>query len=131
MEMGCYGIGVSRVVAAAVEQNHDKNGITWPEALAPFQIVLIPLNMHKSEAVKSVTEKLYQQLQDIGVDVLMDDRNERPGVKFADMELVGIPHTVVIGDRSLKEGSLEYRGRRNGSKQSVEVDQMFDFLQNL
>ena len=131
MEMGCYGIGVSRVVAAAVEQNHDDAGITWPESLAPFHVVLIPLNMHKSEAVKEATETLYTQLQDAGIDVLMDDRNERPGVKFADMELIGIPHTVVIGDRSLKEGNLEYRSRRDGSSQNVAVDQMFEFLTNL
>jgi prolyl-tRNA synthetase len=131
MEMGCYGIGVSRVVAAAVEQNHDESGITWPQSLAPFKVVLIPLNMHKSEAVQSATEKLYQQLDDAGVEVLMDDRNERPGVKFADMELIGIPHTVVIGDRSLKEGNLEYRSRKDGSSQIVPVENMFGFLQNL
>ena len=131
MEMGCYGIGVSRVAAAAVEQNHDEHGITWPEALAPFKVVLIPLNMHKSEAVQSATETLYQQLEDKGIEVLMDDRNERPGVKFADMELIGIPHTVVIGDRSLKEGNLEYRSRKDGSSQAIAVDQMFPFLLNL
>ncbi|MBV1959767.1 MAG: proline--tRNA ligase [Pseudomonadales bacterium] len=131
MEMGCYGIGVSRVAAAAVEQNHDEHGITWPEALAPFKVVLIPLNMHKSEAVQSATETLYQQLEGKGIEVLMDDRNERPGVKFADMELIGIPHTVVIGDRSLKEGNLEYRSRKDGSSQTIAIDQMFPFLLNL
>ena len=131
MEMGCYGIGISRVAAAAVEQNHDEHGITWPEALAPFKVVLIPLNMHKSEAVQSATETLYQQLEDAGIEVLMDDRNERPGVKFADMELIGIPHTIVIGDRSLKEDNLEYRSRKDGSSQAIAVDQMFPFLLNL
>ncbi|MBV1914968.1 MAG: proline--tRNA ligase [Pseudomonadales bacterium] len=131
MEMGCYGIGVSRVAAAEVEQNHDENGITWPEALAPFKVVLIPLNMHKSEMVSDATEKLYSQLQDAGIEVLMDDRKERPGVKFADMELIGIPHAVVIGDRSLKEGNLEYRSRKDGSSQSIAIDEMFAFLQGL
>ncbi len=103
MTMGCYGIGVSRVVAAAIEQNHDERGITWPDAMAPFQLAIVPLNMQKSEAVASCANELYQSLKSIGVDVLMDDRNERPGVKFADMELIGIPHRIVIGDRALAE----------------------------
>ena len=111
MFMGCYGIGVSRIVAAAIEQNHDDNGITWPTAMAPFQLAIVPLNMHKSEAVAACAEALYADCVAAGIDVLMDDRNERPGVKFADMELMGIPHRIVIGDRTLADDKLEYKGR--------------------
>ena len=113
MTMGCYGIGVSRIVAAAIEQNHDDKGIIWPDSMAPFQLAIVPLNMHKSAAVAACAEELYQQLQAAGVEVLLDDRNERPGVKFADMELVGIPHRIVIGDRALAEDNIEYKGRRD------------------
>ncbi|MDO8861686.1 proline--tRNA ligase [Haliea sp. E1-2-M8] len=109
--MGCYGIGVSRIVAAAIEQNHDERGIIWPEAMAPFQLAIVPLNMQKSEAVAASALSLYQQFREAGIEVLLDDRNERPGVKFADMELLGIPHRLVIGDRALAEGNLEYKGR--------------------
>lgn len=129
MIMGCYGIGVSRVVAAAIEQNNDQSGILWPAAMAPFQLVLIPLNMHKSEDVARCAEDLYQQLLAAGVDVLLDDRNERPGVKFADMELIGIPHRVVIGDRALAEGNLEYKSRRGTESQLVPKDDILEFLQ--
>ena len=122
MEMGCYGIGVSRIVAAAIEQNHDDNGIIWPAAMAPFQLALIPLNMHKSEDVANKAEELYQAFQEKGIDVLMDDRNERPGFKFADMELIGIPHRVVISDRGLKNGTLEYKGRTDSENQEFSVD---------
>ncbi len=110
--MGCYGIGVTRVVAAAIEQNHDARGIIWPDAIAPFQVVVVPLNAGKSQRVKETSERLYEQLLAAGVDVLLDDRDERPGVKFADSELVGIPHRVVVGDRGLEGGKLEYRHRR-------------------
>ncbi len=109
--MGCYGIGVSRIVAAAIEQNHDERGIIWPEAMAPYQLAIVPLNMQKSPAVAESALSLYQQFREAGVEVLLDDRNERPGVKFADMELLGIPHRLVIGDRALDEGKLEYKGR--------------------
>jgi len=119
LEMGCYGIGVSRVVASAIEQNHDKFGIIWPEALAPFQVAIVPMNMHKSERVKEAAEKLYAELTAMGIEVLFDDRKERPGVMFKDIELVGIPHTVVIGDRSIDEGNFEYKNRRNGEKTAV------------
>jgi prolyl-tRNA synthetase len=122
MEMGCYGIGVSRVVAAAIEQNYDDKGIIWPQAIAPFQVALVPLNMHKSELVAEKTEALYAQLIQLGVDVLMDDRNERPGFKFADMELIGIPHRLVISDRGLKNGTLEYKGRADTENQDISVD---------
>jgi prolyl-tRNA synthetase len=112
MYMGCYGIGVTRVVAAAIEQNHDSRGIIWPDAIAPFQIVLVPINAPKSPAVRETAERIYAELLAAGVDVLLDDRDERPGVKFADTELIGIPHRVVIGDRGLAAGKLEYRHRR-------------------
>ncbi|HEY7775281.1 MAG TPA: proline--tRNA ligase, partial [Kineobactrum sp.] len=119
LAMGCYGIGVSRIVAAAIEQNHDDRGITWPEVMAPFQLVLVPLNMHKSEAVAECALALYQQFCEAGIEVLLDDRNERPGVKFADMELVGIPHRLVVGDRALAEGNLEYKGRRDSDSTMI------------
>lgn len=111
--MGCYGIGVSRIVAAAIEQNHDERGIIWPDAMAPFQLAIVPLNMQKSQAVAECALALYQRFREAGIDVLLDDRNERPGVKFADMELLGIPHRLVIGDRALAEGDVEYKGRRD------------------
>lgn len=119
LEMGCYGIGVSRVVASAIEQNHDKYGIIWPDALAPFQVAIVPMNMHKSEEVKEAAEKLYAELTAMGIEVLFDDRKERPGVMFSDMELIGIPHTIVIGDRSMKEGNFEYKNRRTGEKTAI------------
>ena len=110
--MGCYGIGVTRVVAAAIEQNHDSRGIIWPDAIAPFQLVIVPINAPKSPAVRETAERLYNELLAAGVDVLLDDRDERPGVKFADTELIGIPHRVVVGDRGITAGKLEYRHRR-------------------
>ena len=113
LEMGCYGIGVSRIVGAAIEQNHDARGIVFPPALAPFDLALVPIGMKKSEAVRASVEKLYAELQQAGISVLLDDRDERPGVMFADMELIGIPHRIVIGDRGLKEGQIEYQGRRD------------------
>lgn len=130
MIMGCYGIGVTRVVASAIEQNHDEKGIVWPESLAPFQVALVPLNMHKSERVKDTAEQLYQQLRQAGIDVLLDDRNERPGVKFADMELIGIPHRVVIGDRGLDNGLLEYKHRRQSDSDDVAIDDIVPLLRD-
>jgi prolyl-tRNA synthetase len=127
--MGCYGIGVSRIVAAAIEQNHDDSGIIWPAAIAPFQLAIVPLNMHKSEAVAHCAEDLYQQLRAAGVEVLLDDRNERPGVKFADMELIGIPHRVVIGDRALADGNIEYKSRRGEESQLVPKEDIMAFLE--
>lgn len=129
MIMGCYGIGVTRVVAAAIEQNNDDNGIIWPDAIAPFQIAIIPLNMHKSPAVAEQANALYAQLTELGYDILLDDRDERPGVKFADMELIGIPHRIVVGDRGLKEGKLEYKGRKDSDSQDIAVTDMIDFIQ--
>lgn len=119
LEMGCYGIGVSRIVAAAIEQNHDERGIIWPEAIAPFQVVIIPMNMHKSARVQEVAEQLYQELSAAGIEVLFDDRKERPGVMFADAELLGVPHHITIGERSLDKGLIEYKHRRQGEKQEV------------
>ena len=116
--MGCYGIGVTRVVAAAIEQNHDARGIIWPDAIAPFQVVIVPINAPKSPAVRKPPNALHELLA-AGVDVLLDDRDERPGVKFADTELIGIPHRVVVGDRGIAAGKLEYRHRRAGSRRRV------------
>lgn len=128
LEMGCYGIGVSRVVASAIEQNHDKYGIIWPDALAPFQVAIVPMNMHKSEEVKEAAEKLYAELTAMGVEVLFDDRKERPGVMFSDMELIGVPHTIVIGDRSMKEGNFEYKNRRSGEKTAIAMTDIVEHV---
>jgi len=128
LEMGCYGIGVSRVVASAIEQNHDKYGIIWPDALAPFQVAIVPMNMHKSEEVKAAAEKLYAELTAMGIEVLFDDRKERPGVMFSDIELIGIPHTIVIGDRSMKEGNFEYKNRREGTKEAIAIDSIVEHV---
>ena len=130
MTMGCYGIGVSRVVAAAIEQNHDDKGIIWPAAIAPFQIALLPMNLKKSDAVRETTERLYQQLTEAGYELILDDRGERPGVMFADMELLGIPHRLVIGERSLKEGMVEYKGRSDAQSQNIALDDLLPFLTN-
>ena len=131
LSMGCYGIGISRIAAAAIEQNHDANGIIWPESIAPFQLVIIGVNMQKSERVSQCANDLYRQLRSAGVDVLLDDRNERPGVKFADMELVGIPHQIVIGERGLAEGRLEYRSRREQAPRLLALNEAGDFLLQL
>ena len=128
MEMGCYGIGVTRVVAASIEQNHDENGIIWPASLAPFQVALVTLNYDKSEEVRQVSDQLYADLQAAGIDVLLDDRKERPGVKFADMELMGLPHRLVISDRGIQAGTFEYKGRRDTDKQDVPAEGIVDFI---
>ncbi len=129
MTMGCYGIGVSRVVAAAIEQNYDDNGIIWPDAIAPFQLALIPINMHKSEAVRAKCESLYAELTEAGFDVLfMDEEKARLGVMLADTELMGIPHRVVVGDRGLEAGTLEYKARRDADKQEIASDDLLNFL---
>ena len=117
MQMGCYGIGVTRVVAAAIEQNHDEKGIVWPEAIAPFNVIVIPINMDKSEAVREATASLYRQLLEAGIEVLVDDRSQRPGVKFADADLIGIPHRLVIAERALGEDLVEYKARRSDQTQ--------------
>ena len=126
--MGCYGMGVTRLVAAVIEQNHDDNGIAWPEPLAPFQLHIIALNAQKSEAVREAADRLYQQACDLGIEVLLDDRAERPGVKFAEADLIGIPHRIVIGDRGLKSGVAEYRKRRDEAATEVALDHVLDAL---
>ncbi|MBC8948196.1 proline--tRNA ligase [Xenorhabdus sp. TS4] len=128
--MGCYGIGITRIVAAAIEQNHDDRGIIWPDAIAPFQVAILPMNMHKSYRVKEVAEKLYADLRASGIDVIIDDRKERPGVMFADMELIGVPHTLVIGDRNLDNGEIEYKHRRTGDKQILKLENIVDYLKS-
>ncbi|WP_340620952.1 proline--tRNA ligase [Xenorhabdus siamensis] len=128
--MGCYGIGVTRIVAAAIEQNHDDRGIIWPDAIAPFQVAILPMNMHKSYRVKEVAEKLYADLRASGIDVIFDDRKERPGVMFADMELIGVPHTLVIGDRNLDNDEIEYKYRRNGDKQMLKLENVVEYLKS-
>ena len=130
MTMACYGIGVSRVVAAAIEQNNDERGIVWPDALAPFQAVIIPMNMHKSHRVAQVAEKLYADLQAAGIDVLFDDRKERPGVMFNDMELIGIPHSIVIGERGLDNQIVEYKNRKIGEKVEITIDAVVAHIQS-
>jgi prolyl-tRNA synthetase len=122
MPMGCYGIGVSRIVAAAIEQNHDQSGICWPEPIAPFQVAILPMNAKKSHRVREASEQLYAELQAAGVEVLLDDRNLRPGVMFNDMELIGIPHRVVIGERGLDQGVLEYRKRTETENGEIPLD---------
>ena len=129
MEMGCYGIGITRIVGAAIEQNYDEKGIIFPKAIAPFEVCIVPMGYHKSEAVKAAADKLYDTLLAQGVDVLLDDRNERPGVMFAEMELIGVPHRVVIGDRGLAEGKLEYKGRTDQDNQMIAADQIVSFLE--
>jgi prolyl-tRNA synthetase len=122
MPMGCYGIGVSRIVAAAIEQNHDDSGICWPEPIAPFQVAILPMNAKKSHRVREAAEKLYEELVKAGVEVLLDDRNVRPGVMFNDMELIGIPHRVVVGERGLDEGILEYRKRTATENENISLE---------
>ncbi|MCP3850271.1 MAG: proline--tRNA ligase [Gammaproteobacteria bacterium] len=131
MSMGCYGIGVSRVVASAIEQNHDDNGIIWPTALAPFKVGIVPMNMHKSERVREAADKLYSDLEAAGVEVLFDDRKERPGVMFANMELIGIPYRIVIGERSLDKGFFEFKGRTDSKAREIAVDDIVSYVQSL
>jgi prolyl-tRNA synthetase len=130
MVMGCYGIGVSRIVAAAIEQNHDAQGIIWPAAIAPFQVALLPMNMKKSQRVREATESLYRELQDAGIEVLLDDRPVRPGVMFSDMELIGIPHRVVVGEKNLDRDMLEYRSRRDSESRDIPRSGIVAFLED-
>jgi prolyl-tRNA synthetase len=129
MHMGCYGIGITRIVGAAIEQNHDDNGIIWPEPLAPFDVILVPINLQRSEAVREAAEALYAELQSMGLEVLYDDRDVRPGVKFADAELIGIPHRVVLSERGLAAGELEYRHRRDAESQDLKRAAVLELLQ--
>ena len=131
MEMGCYGIGITRIVAAAIEQNHDERGILWPQPIAPFELAVVPIGMAKSAAVREATEKLYTELSAAGIEVLLDDRDGRPGVMFADMELLGIPHRVVIGERGLKNDQIEYQGRRDKTAQPLPLKGAAAAIQHL
>ncbi len=128
LEMGCYGIGVTRVVAAAIEQNHDGKGIIWPEPLAPFTVAIAPVGYDRNENVRAEADRLYAELTQAGVEVLLDDRGERPGVMFADLELIGIPHRITVGDRGLKEGKVEYQGRRDDASTAVPLAQIVPFV---
>lgn len=128
VEMGCYGIGVSRILGAAIEQNHDEHGIVWPMAMAPFQIALVPINYHRSEKVRIAADKLYQELTQAGLEVLFDDRNERPGAMFADMELIGIPQRLVISEKALEAGTIEYKARRDKESQQIAAGTIIEFL---
>ncbi|HAT8966012.1 TPA: proline--tRNA ligase [Legionella pneumophila subsp. pneumophila] len=128
MIMGCYGLGITRVVAAAIEQHHDEHGIIWPQALAPFQVNIIPLNSARSQAVKEQAESLYQQLKSHGIDVLLDDRNERAGVLFADNDLIGIPHRLVVSERNLEQGCIEYKSRTSSETQLINLDKVVNFI---
>ena len=129
IQMGCYGIGVTRVVAAAIEQHHDARGIIWPAAMAPFIVAIAPVGYDRSDAVRALADRLYDELVAAGVDVLLDDRGERPGAMFADLELIGIPHRVTIGDRGLKDGKVEYQARRDAAATAVPVDDIGRFIQ--
>lgn len=131
LTMGCYGIGITRIVAAAIEQSHDNNGIIWPDSIAPFDIALIPIGLHKSEAVRQATESIYQQLNQAGLDCLLDDRNERPGVMFADAELIGIPHRLVLGQRGLEQGIIEYKHRQSDKTEDIPLTSLIDTLQSM
>ena len=130
LTMGCYGIGVSRVVASAIEQNHDDKGIIWPDAIAPFQVVILAMNIKKSGRVRKAADELYAKLIEAGVDVLLDDRGERPGIMFADMELIGIPHRIIVGDKSLDNNVYEYKSRSGSASEEVPVEQITDFIVN-
>jgi len=128
LEMGCYGIGITRLPAAAIEQNHDERGIIWPDAIAPFTVVLCPIGMDRSDDVKSAATGLYDELLAAGVDVILDDRGERPGAMFADWELIGVPHRVVISDRGIKEGQFEYQHRRDAAASKVPAGEVAAFI---
>ncbi len=128
LEMGCYGIGITRLPAAAIEQNHDERGMIWPDAIAPFTVVLCPISPDRFADVKAAADKLYDELIEAGVDVILDDRGERPGAMFADWELIGVPHRVTIGDRGLKDGKLEYQHRRDTASTAIDIDGAADFL---
>ena len=130
MEMGCYGIGVSRIVAAAIEQGHDEHGIVFPPSMAPFQLAIVPIGLNRSELVKETVEKLYTELMAAGIEVLLDDRDERPGVMFADLELIGIPHRIVIGERGLKDGNVEYQGRRDEKATAIPLQNIVSHIKS-
>ena len=129
--MGCYGIGITRIVAAAIEQNHDKDGIVWPTPISPFDICIVPIGLSRSTAVAKAAEEIYTSLADIGLDVLLDDRNERPGVMFAEMDLIGIPHRLVISERGLQTGTVEYRNRASGKDTNYLLSDLTETLKTI
>ncbi len=131
MLMGCYGLGITRVVAAAIEQHHDQNGIIWPQNIAPFQLVIIPINAQRSVVVREAAEKLYQELTALGLDILLDDRNERPGVLFADSDLIGIPHRLVVSERNLEQGAVEYKARNGNEASLIQMNELTSFISKL
>ena len=128
MSMGCYGIGITRVAAAAIEQNHDENGIIWPLPIAPFEVAILPINMKRSDKLKTAAEQLYNDLKQAGIDVLFDDRDNRPGVMFSEMELIGIPMRVVMSDKGLEKGVVEFKGRTDDNSTDVAVSDIKQFL---
>ena len=128
LTMGCYGIGVSRIVAAAIEQNHDEKGIIWPASIAPFQLALVPINMHKSIRLRNAVMSLYDELVANDIDVLLDDRQERPGVMFSDIELIGIPHRFVFSEKGLDAGEIEYKARRDNESQNIKIKKTITFI---
>jgi prolyl-tRNA synthetase len=131
LQMGCYGIGVSRSIAAAIEQHHDDRGIVWPVSIAPFQVALVPMNYHKSHRVGETADKLYEQMLEAGIEVLFDDRRERPGILFADMDLIGIPFRIVIGERGIDSGTIEFKARTEQDNQEVQLDNVITLLQTI
>jgi prolyl-tRNA synthetase len=131
MEMGCYGIGVSRIVAAAIEQGNDERGIIWPSPMAPFQVAIAPIGYKKNAEVRNVADRVHDELQSDGIEVLLDDRDERPGVMFADLELIGIPHRVTVGERGLKDGKVEYQERGDASAKAIELQSLPNLLKSL
>ena len=128
MEMGCYGIGITRIVAAAIEQNHDARGVIFPAPIAPFEACIVPIGYRKAEAVRAAADRLYGELAAAGIDALLDDRDERPGVLFADMDLIGVPHRIVLGERGLAAGKAEYKGRRDEKPSDVPLGGVVQFL---
>ena len=130
MVMGCYGIGISRIVASAIEQNNDERGIVWPAAMAPFGVAIAPIGYDRSDAVRTTADRLHDELENAGVEVLLDDRGERPGVMFADLELIGIPHRVTVGERGLKDEKIEYQGRRDTAATAVSTPDIITLVQS-
>lgn len=128
LQMGCYGIGVSRLLGAAIEQGHDDKGIIWPDSIAPFQVVICAVGYDKSEEVQKVSNEIYEQLKQDGIDVILDDRGLRPGVMFAEWELIGVPHRITVGDRGLKDGKVEYTARKELKNEDVSVNEIVDFV---
>ena len=130
MTMGCYGIGISRIIAAAIEQNHDDYGIIWPTGMAPFKVHIIPMNYERSEQVKEYSLKLYKKLEDLGIETLLDDRPLRAGSLFADADLIGVPHQVIVGERNIANNKIEYKERRSNNKQILDLDEIIEILRS-